>query len=340
VDASAKKILNDLKAGKYAPVYLLQGEETFYIDLISTYIENNALSESERSFNQVVLYGKDAPVSMILNNARRFPMMAERQVVIVREAQDIPDLLKEPGVKLMLDYVAKPVPSTVLVLCHKHKSIDKRKDAGKKIEQMTTCATFKKPADYQLGEFVSEYVQGKGHRIDDSGVRVLTEYVGNDLSRLANEIDKLLISTQQGQVIKAEQVMAQVGISREYNIFELQRALVRKDALLAAKIVHYIEGNTKKNPVIPVVAFLYSFFSKLLAASTTADKSERGLVSSLKMNPYAAKDYAAALQHYSTEKLIENIGLLKQSDLKLKGVNAGDISEGQVLKELVFRLLP
>jgi DNA polymerase-3 subunit delta len=339
MDASAKKILNDLKAGKYAPVYLLQGEEPFYIDLISNYIENNTLSESERSFNQVVLYGKDAPVSVILNNARRFPMMAERQVVIVREAQDIPDLLREPGVKLMLDYLAKPVPFTVLVLCHKHKPIDKRKDAGKKIEQMTMCATFKKPADYQLGEFVLEYVNGKGYGIDERGVRVLTEYVGNDLSRLANEVDKLLISTPQGETVKAEKVMAQVGISRQYNIFELQKALVKKDALLAAKIVQYMEGNTKKNPVIPMVAFLYSFFSKLLAASTAPDKSERGLVSLLKMNPYAAKDYAIALQHYSTEKLIESIGLLKQSDLKLKGVNSGEVSESQVLKELVFRLL-
>jgi DNA polymerase III subunit delta len=339
MDASAKKILIDLKAGKYAPVYLLQGEEPFYIDLISNFIESNALSESEKSFNQVIVYGKDTPVNVILTHARRFPMMAERQVVIVREAQDIPDLQKEAGTKLMLDYVSRPVPSTVLVLCHKHKTLDKRRELGKKIDQLTTSATFKKPYDNQLPEFVAEYVKEKGYKMDDGAVHVLAECVGNDLSRLANEIDKVFIGAEKNKVISAEEVMSKVGVSREYNIFELQKALVRKDTLLAAKIVNYFESNTKKNPIIPVVAFLYSFFSKLLMASTASDKSERGLVTQLKINPFAAKDYSSALQFYSTQKIVENISLLKQSDLKLKGVSSGDITEGQILKELVFRLM-
>jgi len=339
MDAAAKKILAELKSGKYSPVYTLQGEEPFYIDLISNFIENNAISESERSFNQVILYGKDSPVNAILTHARRYPMMAERQVVIVREAQDIPDLQKESGGKLMLDYISKPVPSTILVLCHKHKTLDKRRELGKKIDQLTNSAIFKKTYDNQLPDFVSDYVKEKGFKMDDAAVRVLAEYVGNDLSRLANEIDKVFIGATKGESISAEKVMAQVGVSREYNIFELQKALIRKDALLAAKIVNYFEGNTKKNPVIPMVAFLYSFFSKLLAASTASDKSERGLVTLLKISPFAAKDYSNALQFYGTQKLIENISLIKQSDLKLKGVGSGDIGEGQILKELVFRLM-
>ena len=339
MDASAKKIMDELRAGKYAPVYMLQGEEPFYIDLISNYIESNVLSESERGFNQVVVYGKDSPVNVILTHARRFPMMSERQVVIVREAQDIPDLQKESGAKLLLDYITRPVPSTVLVLCHKHKTLDKRRELGKKIDALTRSATFKKPYDNQLPEFIDEYVSDKGYKIEDAAVRVLAEYVGADLNRLANEIDKVLINNTNAEVITAEKVMAQVGVSREYNIFELQKALIKKDALQATKIVNYFESNTKKNPIIPVVAFLYSFYSKLLAASVAGDKSERGLVSLLKINPFAVKDYTSALYTYSTQKIIENISLLKESDLKLKGVNSGTISEGQILKELVFRLM-
>jgi len=339
MDASAKKIMDELRAGKYAPVYMLQGEEPFYIDLISNYIEANVLSESERGFNQVVVYGKDSPVNMILTHARRFPMMSERQVVIVREAQDIPDLQKESGAKLLLDYITRPVPSTVLVLCHKHKTLDKRRELGKKIDSLTRSATFKKPYDNQLPEFVQEYVKDKGYKIEDAAVRVLAEYVGTDLNRLANEVDKVLISNTKSEVITAEKVMAQVGVSREYNIFELQKALIKKDALQAAKIVNYFESNTRKNPIIPIVAFLYSFYSKLLAASVAPDKSERGLVSLLKISPFAAKDYTSALYNYSSQKIVENISLLKESDLKLKGVNSGNISEGQILKELVFRLM-
>lgn len=339
MDAAAKEILDNLKAKKFAPVYVLQGEETFYIDLISNYIEEHALTDAEKGFNQVVLYGKDAPVNLILTNAKRFPMMSERQVVIVREAQDIPDLQKEAGAKLLLDYLTRPLTSTVLVLCHKHKTLDKRKELGKKVDQLAVSATFKKPYENQLPAFVSEYSKSKGVKVDDEAAKVLCEYVGNDLSRLANEMDKVFMTAEKGSVVTAEQVMSQVGISREYNIFELQKALILKDGLQAARIVNYFEGNTRKNPIIPVVAFLYSFFSKLLVASTAPDRSERGLVSLLKISPFAAKDYSAALQRYSTSKLVDNISLLKDADLKLKGVNAGAEDEGQVLKELVFRLM-
>jgi DNA polymerase-3 subunit delta len=339
MDAAAKEILDNLRARKFSPVYVLQGEEPYYIDLISNYIEEHALSESEKGFNQVVVYGKDTPVNVILTHARRFPMMAERQVVIVREAQDIPDLQKETGAKLLLDYITKPVPSTILVLCHKHKTLDKRRELGKKIDQLTTSATFKKIYDNQLPAFVQEYMKAKGMKIDDQAVRVLCEYVGTDLSRLSNEMDKVLIATEKGSTISAEMVMSQVGISREYNIFELQKAIIAKDALQVAKIVNYFESNTRKNPVIPLVAFLYSFFSKLLVASAAGDKSERNLVSLLKISPFAAKDYTAALQRYNTTQLVNGIHFLKEADLKLKGVNSGSEDEGQILKELVFRIM-
>lgn len=339
MDAQVKKIWSDLKAGKFAPVYFLQGEESFYIDLISNYIESHALTESEKGFNQVILYGKDVTMATVLTNARRFPMMAERQVVIVKEAQDIQDLNKEIGAKLLLDYLTKQVPSTILVFCHKHKSLDKRRELGKKIDQYAVVLNSKKMYDNQLPEFVYEYLKEKKVNVDDRAVQVLCEYVGNDLHRLANEIEKLIISLPSGASIGVEQVMNQVGVSKEYNIFELQKAILQRDSLLANKIVNYFESNTKKNPMIPVVAFLYSFFSKLLMATQVADKSEKGLASELRVSPYAVRDYTLALRQYPLVKIIDNIAALKEADLKLKGVNTGAADEGQIFRELVWRIM-
>jgi len=339
MDASIRKILNDLKARKYAPVYFLQGEETYYIDLISNYVEQNVLTEAEKGFNQVVLYGKDVTMAAVLTNARRFPMMAERQVVIVKEAQEIQDINKDIGSKLLLDYLNQQVPSTVLVFCHKHKNLDKRRELGKKIEKLATTLTTKKSYDNQLPDFVGEYVSEKNISMDDKAILALCEFVGNDLHRLANEIDKLIISLPAGESISVEQVMNQVGVSKEYNIFELQRAILAKDALQANKIVNYFESNTRKNPMIPIVAFLYSFFSKLLAASQASDKSDKGLVSELKVSPYAARDYTLALRQFPQEKIIDNISSLRDVDLKLKGVNTGSADEGQILRELIWRLM-
>ena len=339
MDAQVKKILTELKAGKFAPVYFLQGEETFYIDLISDYIESNALTESERSFNQVVMYGKDVTMASILTNARRFPMMAERQVVIVKEAQDIPDLNKDIGAKLLLDYLTKQVPSTVLVFCHKHKTLDKRRELGKKIDQYAVMLNTKKLYENQLPEFVYEYIHDKKVTMDQQAVQVLCEYVGNDLHRMANEIDKLTISLPESGSISVDQVMNQVGVSKDYNVFELQKAILRRDPVLANKIVNYFESNTKKNPMIPVVAFLYAFFSKLLMASQVADKSEKGLASELKVSPYALRDYTLALRQFPLPKIIDNLASIKDADLKLKGVNTGSADEGQIFRELVWHIM-
>jgi len=339
MNAEAKKILSDLRAKKFAPVYVLQGEEVYYIDLISNYIEANVLSESEKSFNQVVLYGKDGPVQSILTHARRYPMMAERQVVIVKEAQDIQDIQKETGAKLLLDYLSKPVPSTLLVLCHKHKAFDKRRELGKKIEQLTVSATFKRLQGYQLPDFIKEYCRERGVEIADDAVQVFCEFVGNDLSRMANEIDKVIVGNGGQNSINSRQVMAQVGMSREYNIFELQKAIIRRDALSVAKIANYFEANSRKNPAIPMVAFLYSFFSKLLVASASSKQDKESLLTLLKINSFAFPDYSTALQKFSTLQLNHIISFIRSADLKLKGVNSSSDTDGQILKELVFKIL-
>ena len=339
MDPNARKIIADLKAKRYSPVYFLQGEETYYIDVISDYIQENVLTESERGFNQVVVYGKDVTMATVLTHARRFPMMAERQVVIVKEAQDIQDLNKETGIKLLLDYLTKAVPSTVLVFCHKNKSLDKRRELGKKIDQLAVTLTTKKVYDNQLPDFVQEYAKERKISIDDRGIQALCEFVGNDLHRLTNEIEKLVISLAAGEGITAELVMNHVGVSKEYNVFELQKAILNKNPIQANRIVNYFESNTRRNPMIPVVAYLFSFFSKALAASQAADKSEKGLASELKVSPYAVRDYSLALRNFPLPKIIENLSSLKDADLKLKGVNTGSATEGQIFRELVWRLM-
>ncbi len=339
MDAATKKVFTDLKARKFSPVYFLHGEESYFIDVISDFVEAHALTDAEKGFNQVIIYGKDAAMATVLTHARRFPMMSQYQVVIVKEAQEIQDLNKEIGGKLLLDYLKHPSPSTILVFCHKYKTLDKRRELGKNIEKLTTSVTSKKLYDNQLPDFVADYVRERKIVMDDRAIQVLCEFVGNDLNRLTNEVDKLMISIQAGDSITAERVMSQVGVSKEYNIFELQKAILQKNSFAVAKIVNYFEGNTKKNPMIPVVAFLYSFFSKALMASHATDKSEKGLSIALKVSTYAMRDYSIALQQYSAEKILANISLLKDADLRLKGVNTGAISEGQILRELMYRLM-
>jgi DNA polymerase-3 subunit delta len=339
MDSTARAILADMEKGKFAPVYFLQGEETYYIDLLAQYVEAHALPQADRSFNQVILYGKDISVPQVLTHARRYPMMAERQVVIVREAQDMADLQKDPGAGMLLSYLRSPAPSTILVFAFKHKTLDKRKELGKKIDELCVSVTFKKPYDSQLPEFILGYAKRCGRQIEEAAVRLLAEYVGNDLNRLTNEIDKVMIGMPDEAPIAASDVMAKVGISRDYNIFELQKAIAQRQVHTAFKIVNYFEANPKRNPAIPVVAFLFSFFSKLLMASGLPDKSERALVTNLKISPFAAREYSVALRQFRTEQIQRIIQAIAQTDLKLKGVDSTGQSDGQLLKELVARIM-
>ena len=339
MDTSVKKVMADLKTGKFDPVYFLQGEESYFIDLISDYIELHALSEAEKSFNQVIVYGKDVTMAGILTHARRFPMMAERQLVIVKEAKDVQDINKDVGIRLLLDYLKQPVPSTVLVFSHKHKTLDKRRELGKNIQKLATTIHAKKLYDNQLPEFVLSYAAEKKIMVEPQAVHILCEHVGNNLSRLTNEFDKLTLSMEAGEAITAEKVMNGVGISKEYNVFELQKSLIQRDPFTSAKIVNYFISNTRKNPVIPVVAFLYSFFSKLLIASQVRDRSEKELLSILKISPYAIRDYSHALQYYPNLKIAENIAFIKEADLRLKGIDSGSVEDGQILRELVYKLI-
>jgi len=336
--STPESVLKDLKNNQYAPVYFLQGNESFYIDQISDYIEKNALDEASKGFNQTVMYGKDCEMNTVLTNARRFPMMSEKQVVIVKEAQEISDLGKEQGDKLLLDYVQHPLPSTILVFCHKYKSIDKRKSIYKALEKHCVLVETKKMYDNQLPAWIQSYVVSKGQSINVKATQMLADFIGNDLERMSNEIDKLLINFKEKIEIDGAIIQKHVGISKDYNVFELQNALQLRDVVKANKIINYFAANPKKNPVIPTIAMIYSFFSKLLLVHHSKDKSQSTLSKILKINPYFTKDYLGAAHNYSLLKTVLIIDAISQADLRSKGVDFNG-SEDQILKELIYKIL-
>jgi len=337
--ASPESVIKDLQNRKYAPVYFLQGEEPYYIDLISDNIEKNCLSESEKGFNQTVLYGKDANMNTILLNAKRFPMMSERQVVIVKEAQEISDLGKEAGDKQLEAYIQNPLPSTVLVFAHKYKSLDGRKGLAKTVDKFAILVNSKKMYDNQLPDWVVGYLTSKNHKVSPKAAVMIADYIGNNLSRIANEMDKLLINLKPGEEVNEDLVEKHVGISKEYNVFELQKALIMKDVLKANRIVNYFDANPKNNPLIPIVTVLFNFFSKLLLLHGTENKSEDNVVKILGINKFFLKDYTTAARAYSVHKAVNIIHSIRKADMASKGIDSVSSTEGQILKELVFAIL-
>jgi DNA polymerase-3 subunit delta len=336
---TAEEILLKLKNKQYAPVYFLQGEEPYFIDLIADYIEANVLSESEKGFNQVVLYGKDVDAGTILMQAKRYPMMAERQVVIVKEAQAVTDIDKELGIKQLDAYFQNPMPSTILVFCYKHKVLDGRKAFAKTVNKHAVLLTTKKLYDNQVPAWINSYIKSRNLAISPKAVMMLSEYIGSDISRLANEIDKLVINLKPGNTIDEHLVQENVGISKDYNIFELQTALIHQDVLKANRIVNYFEANPKSNPLIPNITLLFSFFTKLLTIHASPDKSEGAISKSLGNRSFLVKEYLQALRVYNYARVVQNIHFLRQADLQSKGIAGGSLTDGEILRELVFKIL-
>lgn len=332
-------VLKDLKNGKYAPIYFLQGEEPFYIDQILGYIEKNAIDESQRGFNQVVLYGKDVDTGTVISNARRFPMMGDRQVVIVKEAQELKDLTKAESVKLMEAYLQHPLPSTILVFGHKYKKVDGRSSLAKSFDKYAVLVTSDKMYDNKLPAWILGYVKEKGFSIHDKAVQMLADNIGNNLERLGNEIDKVLINFKDKGEIDPATIQKHVGISKDFNVFELQKALAVRDILKVNQIVNYFSANPKSNPIIPIVASLFGYFTKLMLIHHSKDKSERHLASTIGVHEFVLKEYLMAARNYSLPKVIDNIHHIRQADLQSKGIDSGAMSEGEILKELTFKLM-
>ncbi len=336
----------DLRAGKYKPVYFLQGEEPFYIDRISDYIAEHALSPDEQSFNQSVLYGLDTDVSTIISEAKRFPMMAERQVVIIKEAQRVKNLVPsgEDAKSELLAYLENPQPSTVLVFCHKYKKIDARKKIGKAIkaavEKNGVFYTSEKVKEWTLSTWISDHVQTLGYHIDPRTSTILAEYLGNDLSKIDNELGKLFIDLEPGGHITLDLIEKNIGISKDFNVFELQNALLKLDVEKANRIIIHFSKNLKDHPIQMLVATLYSFFFKIILLQYLQKRGRANEAAKvLRVNPYFLKDYQLGARNYSDKKLRSIIRYLRDADLKSKGVGNVSTDPGDLMKELIFKIM-
>lgn len=331
-------VLKELKDKKFDAVYFLHGDESFFIDKITDFIENNALPESEKSFNQTILYGKDTTSANIIAQAKRFPMMTEKQVVIVKELNQLDDWGKEDAFVFWEKYLNKPLTSTILVLAYKHKTFNKTTKLYKLLEKKATVIETKKIYENQVATWATNYASEKKYKLEPKAAQMLTEAVGADLSRLAGEIDKLMLNIKQTDTIKEEDVEKFIGISKEYNIFELQKALIEKNALKATKILNYWEANPKKQPLIPTLAMLFGFFAKVFLIVDEKNKSDAELATSLKLNPYVLKEYKAAAKIYGKNTIFA-LQYLEEADLQCKGIAFGNREDSEILKELIFKIL-
>lgn len=334
-ETTYEEIVRDLRNQVYKPVYYLMGEESYYIDKISEYISQTVLKEEEREFNQTILYGSDTDIVTVINAARRYPMMAERQVVIVKEAQHI------KGMEDLVFYVQKPLQSTVLVICHKNGVLDRRKKLAAEIEKVGVLFESKKIKDAQLPGFITSYLKRKSVEIEPKASEMMAEFVGTDLNRMAGELDKLVITLAPGvRRVTPEQIERNIGISKDYNNFELRGALVAKDVLKANRIIKYFAENPKTNPIQSTLSVLFNFFSNLMLAYYAPEKTEQGIANQLGLkSTWQAREYMAAMRMYSGMKVMQIIGEIRYCDAKSKGVENSSLSDADLLRELVFKIL-
>ncbi|AWA30289.1 DNA polymerase III subunit delta [Flavobacterium magnum] len=327
------KIVNDIKAGNIKPIYFLMGEEPYYIDKLSDYIEENVLSEEEKGFNQSVLYGRDVSMEDIIGSAKRYPMMAEKQVVIVKEAQELTKTIDR-----LEGYADNPMPSTVLVFCYKYKTLDKRKKVTKLLEKNGLVYESKKLYENQVGQWITRVLQGKGYTMEPKANAMLVEFLGTDLSKISNELDKLQIILPKGTTISAKHIEENIGFSKDYNVFELRKAIGDKNQVKAYQIAHYFAENPKDNPMVVTTSLVFGFFVNLLQYHGLKDRNPKNVASVLKVNPYFLKDYDIALKNYPMRKVSAIVAALREIDMKSKGVGANSLSNSDLLKEMLVHI--
>lgn len=329
-----KQLVTDIKNGIIKPIYFLMGEEPYYIDKISGFIEKNILTEEEKGFNQMVLYGRDVTIDDIVGNAKRYPMMAERQVVIIKEAQDLSRTIEK-----LVAYAENPQPTTVLVVNYKYKKIDKRKALYKTIKKIGVVYESKKLYENQIGEWIRRVLSPKDYSITPKATQMLVEFLGTDLNKIDNELEKLLIILPKGSQITPEIIEENIGISKDYNNFELRKAVGNKDVIKAQRIAKYFGDNPKSNPMVVTVSLLFNFFSQLLQYHGLNDKSSRNVASVLRINPYFVNEYITAVRNYPMKKVSQVISTLREFDVKSKGVGANAVPQSDLLKELLVRIM-
>jgi DNA polymerase-3 subunit delta len=328
-------IMSSLRAKQYAPIYLLMGDEGYYIDEIANYIIDHVLTDSEKEFNLTIAYGSDVDIAAIINAAKRYPMMAEYQVVVVKEAQNVKNMDE------LAFYLQKPLKSTILVICHKHGKIDGRKKWVNEAAKMGVVFESKKLKEQQMPAFINSYMQQKGYEMDAKATQMMADFVGTDLGRMTGELDKLIITQPKGQKrVTPEQIERNIGISKDYNVFELRNAIIAKDVMKANRIIKYFAENPKTNPIQMTLAHLFSLFSNLFMAYYAPEKSDAGVATFLGLkSPWAARDYTTAMRNYSGLKVMQIIHEIRMTDARSKGVENNSVEDADLLRELVFKIL-
>lgn len=339
-----EEIFRDLKNKIYSPVYLLHGDEAYYIDKISDYIETKVLGEMEKEFNQTIVYGRDVEPLSLISMAKRYPMMSNYQVVIVKEAQDMAYFKRKKeddktDTDPLMAYFQNPLSSTLFVWCFKYKSFDKRTKLYKTIEKHASVYESKKLYENKIPDWINHYILDKGYKIKPKAALLMAESLGNDLSRIANECDKLFINIKAGQEIDTAHIEQNIGISKEFNSFELNSALASKNVGKANRIINYFKANPKTNPMPLTMGTLYSYFSKVLLFHSLPDQSQNGAAGALGVQPFFLGDYITGAKNYPPRKVASIIGLLHEYDIKSKGVNNMSADDGELLKELVFKIM-
>ena len=335
-EISYESICKEIAERKFSPIYVLMGEEPFFIDQITDLLIENVLAEEERDFNQSVFYGADADAVSVINAARRFPMMSEYQLIVVKEAQLMRDI------ELLNAYAKHPLSSTVLVINYKYKTLDRRKSLAAAVEKNGILFESKKIPDYKMPGFITGLLQQRSLAIDAKAAQMLSDFLGNDLNRLSKELDKLaIVMAQMGSKrVTPELVERNIGISKEYNNFELIKALATKDVLKANRIAQYFEKNPKTNPLQMTLAVLFNYFSNLLIAYYSKDRSEAGLMAALGLrSAFQLKDYQMGMRHYSAMKVFLSIGEIRKADAASKGVDNASASDADLLKELLYKIM-
>ncbi|MAO72422.1 MAG: DNA polymerase III subunit delta [Flavobacteriales bacterium] len=328
-----QEIITQIDNKVFQPVYFLMGEESYYIDKICDYICKNTLNSDEKEFNQIILYGKEIDVSTIISEAKQFPFGAEYRVVIIKEAQDI------RSIDQLESYLENPNPSTILVICFKYKKIDKRKSFGKNLSKKTMLFESKKLYENQIPSWIKNYIKELGYSIDDKSSKILSDYLGTDLSKISNEINKLILNIKIGEQISPKIIEENIGISKDYNIFEFQNALGKKDILKSNRIIKHFSENPKNHPFVLTLSSLFSYFQKIMIYHNLKDKSKENIAAKLGINPFFVYSYQTAAKNYSMSKLFKIFTFLKEYDLKSKGVNNPSTNESELLKELTFKIL-
>lgn len=328
-----EEIIQDLKNRVFYPVYFLMGEEAFYIDAISDYIEDNVLTPEEKEFNQSVLYGKEVDVTSIINSARQYSLMATHRVIIVKESQNL------DKIEQLEPYVLNPLESTILVICYKYKTIDKRKTFAKSLAKKAVLFESPKLYDNQVPSWVQAYVKEKGYSITPDAAQILADSLGTDLNKIANELGKVFIILPAGNLINAQIIEENIGISKDYNVFELVNALANRDVYKSNAIITYFASNPKAYPLIVVINSIFIYFRNLLIYHSLADKSRNNAASALSVALFLIRYYEAGARSYKPAQIRKILSLVREFDLRSKGVDNQSVSQDYLLKELIFYIL-